>query len=204
MPHRLNLDVPPEMRLTAAGFQIESVEADHSILYMLQPDLRIVYCNKAWDQFAAENGGVRLSRAEVRGTSVLEIIPEPLRSFYANGFASAQKQSRTWEHDYECSSPGLYRLFHMRVLPLASSYLFVENSLRIERPHGPERPAMPANAALYLSENGIVTLCSHCRRTRRSGTLETPVWDWVPSYLENPPGPVSHGLCRNCRAYFYP
>lgn len=204
MPDQLGFDVPPEMRLTAAGFQLESIEEDHSILYLLRPDLRIAYCNKAWDRFAAENGGVRLNRGEVLGTSVLEIIPEPLRSFYAGGFASAKREFRPWEHDYECSSPDLYRLFHMRVLPLANSYLLVENSLRIERPHGAERPPMPANAALYLNANGLVTMCSHCRRTRRSSTLETPVWDWVPSYLENPPATVSHGLCRNCRAYFYP
>jgi len=204
MSYKLDLDVPPEMRLEAAGFRIENVEADNSIIFMLNPDLRIIYSNKAWDQFASQNGGKGLNRAAILGTPILDAVAEPLKAFYANAFAEAMEKGRPWGHDYECSSPDSYRLFHMRVLPLANSYLLVENSLRIERPHGPERPAMPASAVSYVSENGILTLCSHCRRTRRIGAAAAPIWDWVPAYLTEPPGPVSHGLCRNCRAYFYP
>ena len=148
--------------------------------------------------------GCDSNRTEIRGTSVLDVIPELLRPIYANGYAQAKGQSRPWEHDYECSSPDSYRLFHMRALPLSNSYLLIENSLRVERHHGPERPAMPANTVLYLGDTGILTMCCHCRRTRRIGTASVPVWDWVPAHLVNPPGPISHGLCRNCRAYFYP
>lgn len=204
MCHKIDLQVPPEMRLAAAGFDIENLEADNSIVFMLRPDLRIIYCNKAWDLFASQNGGTGLGRNAILGTPILDVIAEPLKSFYANGFAQAKRQGRPWEHDYECSSPDLYRLFHMRVLPLAESYLLVENSLRVERPQGLERPAMPADAALYLTEDGILTMCCHCRRTRRITTAAVPVWDWVPAFLVDPPGRISHGLCRNCRAYFYP
>jgi hypothetical protein len=199
-----NLEVPPKVRLEAAGFRIENLEADPSIIYLLQPDLRIIYCNKAWDRFATQNGGVGLERIAILGTCILDVIPEPLQSFFANGFAEARKKGQPWEHDYECSSPELFRLFHMRVLPLANSYFLVENSLRVERPHGSDRQTMPANAALYVSAEGILTMCSHCRRTRRIDTAEGLAWDWVPAFLVDPPGFVSHGLCRNCRAFFYP
>lgn len=204
MSSDFNLKVPPELRLEAAGFHVASLEADHSIIYLLGPDLRIVYCNRAWDEFASLNGGIGLNRESVLGKSVLDVIAEPLRPFFANGFAQAQKQLRPWEHDYECSSPEVFRLFHMRVLPLANSYLLVENSLKVERPHGSERPAMPSYQAPYLNEHGILTMCAHCRRTRRIDTGEVPIWDWVPAFLTEPPGRVSHGLCRNCRSYFYP
>lgn len=204
MAHEFNLEVPPELRLEAAGFGLESLEADHSIIYMLSPDLRIIYCNKAWDEFASLNGGIELSREAVLGTCILDVIAEPLRPFYANGFAQAQNQLQPWEHDYECSSLALFRLFHMRVLPLANSYLLVENSLQLERFHGLERPVMPAYSASYLNEHGILTMCAQCRRTRRINTGAVPIWDWVPEFLIDPPGPVSHGLCANCRAYFYP
>lgn len=204
MSNDFDLKVSPEFRLEAAGFRLESLDADHSIIYMLSPDLRIIYCNKAWDEFASLNGGIELSRETVLGTYILEVIAEPLRPFYANSFAQAQKQLRPWEHDYECSSPDSFRLFDMRVLPLANSYLLVENSLQVEKPHGLERPAMPPYSAAYLDECGILTMCSHCRRTRRINTGAVPIWDWVPEFLTDPPGPVSHGLCPNCRAYFYP
>lgn len=203
MPNELDLEFPM-LRLAEAGFRIENLEADTSIIYMLDPDLRIIYCNKAWDQFASLNGGTRLNRRAILGTCVLDVVAGPLKAFYDNAFAQANEKGQPWEHDYECSSPSAFRLFHMRVLPLADSYLLVENSFRFERPHGSERPVMPADSALYVSEDGILTMCAHCRRTRRIGTTSAPVWDWVLAYLVEPPGPVSHGLCRNCFAYFYP
>lgn len=204
MSSDFNLEVAPELRLEAAGFRLESLEADQSIIYMLSPDLRIIYCNKAWDEFASLNGGVNLDRETILGTLILDVIAGPLRPFFASGFAQAQTRLQPWEHDYECSSPDSFRLFHMRVLPLASSYLLVENSLQVERPHGPERPAMPAYPASYLNEHGMLIMCSHCRRTRRIGAGAVSIWDWVPDFLIDPPGRVSHGLCPNCRAYFYP
>ena len=203
MPNEIELDLPV-LRLAEAGFRIENVEADPAIIYMLDPDLRIVYCNKAWDRFASLNGAAGLNRRGILGAKVLDVVAGPLRAFYEGAFAQAKKEGRLWEHDYECSSPSTYRLFHMRVLPLADSYLLVENSLRFERPHGSERPVMPADSTLYVSKDGLLTICAHCRRTRRIGATSAPVWDWVPAYLVEPPGPVSHGLCRNCHAYFYP
>jgi len=134
--NEFKVDAPPELRLEAAGFHLASLEEDHSIIYLLGPDLRIIYCNKAWDEFASANGGVGLNRDAVIGRRILDVIAEPLKAFYENGFAQAQKAMRPWEYDYECSSRELFRLFHMRVLPLASSYLLVENSIKIERPHG--------------------------------------------------------------------
>ena len=151
MAHDSNSEVLLELRLEAAGFHLKSLEADHSIIYMLSPDLRIIYCNKAWDEFAILNGGVGLSREAVLGTSISDVIAEPLKRFYEKAFDRAQKELKPWEHDYECSSPGLFRLFHMRVLPLANSYLLVENSLIVERPQSPELPAMSA----YRQADGI-------------------------------------------------
>ncbi len=203
MSHELDLDVPV-LRLAEAGFRIENVEADTSIIYMLNSDLRIVYCNKAWNQFASLNGGTRLNRRDVLGMYVLDVVAQPLKAFYENALVQTKEKGQPWEHDYECSSPASYRLFHMRVLPLADSYLLVENSLRFERAHGREHPVMPADAALYLSKDGILTMCAHCRRTRRIGTTSAPVWDWVPAYIVDPPGRGTHGLCLNCHAYFYP
>lgn len=203
MSNEVELDVPLS-RLAKAGFRIENLEADASIIYLLDSELRIIYCNKAWDRFAFLNGGTKLNRRAILGTRVLDVVAGPLEVFYETAFAQAKAKGQPWEHDYECSSPSAYRLFHMRVLPLADSYLLVENSLRFERPHGSERPVMPADSALYVSKDGILTMCAHCRRSRRIGTTSAPVWDWVPAYLVEPPGPVSHGLCRNCHAYFYP
>jgi hypothetical protein len=82
MPDDFNF-VPPERRLEDAGFRLTRLEDDPSIVYLLGADLRIVYCNKAWDDFAASNGGVGLNREAVLGASVMEAIAMPLRPFYA-------------------------------------------------------------------------------------------------------------------------
>jgi hypothetical protein len=85
MPDDFNF-VPPERRLEDAGFRLTRLEDDPSIVYLLGADLRIVYCNKAWDDFAASNGGVGLNREAVLGASVMEAIAMPLRPFYARAF----------------------------------------------------------------------------------------------------------------------
>jgi hypothetical protein len=177
---------------------------ERAVVYILSADLRIVYCNIAWDIFAAENGGARLDRSHILGTLFLEAVPEPLYRFYAHSFAELQKSgSGVWEHDFECSSPKLYRLFHMRVLRLSNSYLLIENSLRLEEPH--RRTPPPDEAFLtYVNEYGILTMCCHCRRTRRIGHGKNADWDWIPTNLLRRTERISHGLCKTCKAYFYP
>jgi len=83
--------VSPEKRLAAAGFQPQNVETDDSIVFMLDPDLRIVYCNAAWDLFASQNNGVGLLRSTISGTAVLDVIPEPLKSFMRVGLARSRR-----------------------------------------------------------------------------------------------------------------
>lgn len=194
-----------QAKLAGSGFMVPLLESDPAVIYGLEPDFRIFYCNPAWDRFAAKNGGRNVDSEAARGVSVLDVTPEALRSFYEDAYLTVQLQRKPWEHDFECSSPEMYRAFRMRVFPLRASALLVENSLLIERLHGADREAVAANAAQYVDENGILTMCCHCRRTRRLAS-EKPfeTWDWVPEFIVNAPGSVSHGLCRMCYAYFYP
>jgi PAS domain-containing protein len=186
-----------------AGLSLEELESEQSIVYLLDSDLRIVYCNPAWDQFAAENHGDALEWKKPRGTPLLEAIADPLRPFYAEGFRRVAETGEVWEHDFECSSSELYRRYHMQVKPLeATGGFLIINSLLVETPHGADRQAMPEVDTLYRGREDIVTMCCHCRRTQRSDGSQT--WDWVPRYLEAPPQRVSHGLCASCSAYFYP
>jgi PAS domain-containing protein len=186
-----------------AGLSIEELENERSIVYILDSDLRIVYCNPAWDQFATQNHGEGLEWNSPRGTALLEAIAEPLRPFYVDGFRRVAETGEVWEHDFECSSSQLYRIYHMQVKPLqARGGFIVINSLLVETPHEAGRQAMPGATTLYLGPGEIVKMCCHCRRTQRCDGSQT--WDWVPRYLEAPPGRVSHGLCTSCAAYFYP
>jgi hypothetical protein len=199
-----------EKLLLDAGFVPSHVETQKSVIYILEPELRIVYCNAYWDEFARANGGERLQRDEVRGTSVLEVTPHVLKSFYREAFQHVQRRHRDWEHDFECSSAEVYRLFHMRAVFLGEGHVLLENSLRVERGHGADHSSLPASSERYVNKDGIVTMCMHCRRTKRMAEfperlneIAEMVWDWVPAYVETPPRQVSHGLCRMCYPLFF-
>ena len=101
MSNDLDLDVPL-LRLAEAGFRIENLEADNSIIYILDSNLRIIYCNKAWDQFASQNGGTGLNRRAILGMRVLDVVAGPLQAFYENAFAQAKDKGQPCEHVYVC------------------------------------------------------------------------------------------------------
>ncbi len=185
--------VPPSL--------IEAWEGDESILYALDADLRVIYCNAAWDRFACANNGEATKSSEVQGRSILDAIGEPLKSFYERAFRGVRQTGRPWEHSYECSSPELFRRFRMRVRLIGENgILLVISSLEMERAHGPERQSHGFDPVFYQNRDGLICMCSSCRRTRQVERPES--WDWVPNLIETMPGNVSHGLCPVCLDYF--
>jgi len=180
----------------------KSFEKDPAVTYVLDPNLRISYCNEAWDRFAAANGGIGLERTRQLGVSVMDVIPQPLKPFFRRGFDGVLTTGHQWSHSYECSSATLFRPFHMRVYPNPEGAgLVVVNSLTVEQPHDASRVRSSVEP-FYRDENGLVTMCCECRRTSRCQSAE--VWDWVPAFVEKPPMPVSHGICSTCLKLIYP
>jgi hypothetical protein len=184
------------------GLPVDDLASDDSIIYVLDGDLRLVYCNPAWDKFADDNGGDALRWDAPRGNRLLDAVAEPLRPFYEQGFRSVAETGQPWEHDFECSGPDLFRCYHMQVKRIDGPGGFlVVNSLRVEQRHEPTRDPTQPDPSRYVSAEGFVTMCCHCRRTRRVG--ESQSWDWVPRFLKDPPAQISHGLCPACVAYHY-
>jgi hypothetical protein len=178
---------------------INTLEASGDSSCQLNSDLRIVYCNPAWDRFAlANNGGLALSD-RVLGSIIMDFVPPELIDFYRAAFASAR--DAVVEFDYECSSPDSYRIFRMQILAVEQPKGYtVINALTVEERMETKRPALVLGSE-YLADAGIITVCSHCRRSRR---VDCPgQWDWVPANLKPALRNVSHGLCPTCHAYFY-
>jgi hypothetical protein len=182
---------------------VKDLEKAVEVIFILDRDLRIVYCNEAWDRFSAENGGIGLARQYQRGRSIMEVVPAPLRRLYETGYREALS-GRKWDICYECSSKELFRNFQMVVHPdPKGNGLIVVNSIRVELSHDvlDRRVCFPSEMH-YVDDSGVITMCCHCRRTCRPGGIK--VWDWVPAYVAEPPKMTSHGMCDVCMRLLYP
>jgi hypothetical protein len=181
----------------AAGQWTDSFESDDAVIYALDRDDRLIHCNRAWDRFALENDGARVTREHQLHRCIFDAIPASLTPFYRELYAKVRADRREHTHVMECSSPQVLRRFHMSIRPFGESGLLTVNALVDEIPQGETNRESDAS---YVDQDGIVTQCSHCRRTRN--VQQTDRWDWVPRFLRND-WRISHGLCPVCVNYHY-
>ncbi len=164
---------------------------------VLDESNRIVYCNPAWDRFAEANHGVLARSERVLGLDILTICSDAVAGYYRNLFGIARSSSTSTIHGYHCSSPELLRTYRMLVEP-QGQFLVLTHILIEERPH-PELAHEPADC--YV-RNGLVTLCSNCRRAHNR---QSDSWDWVPVFLHAEESfRCSHGLCPPCSQFYFP
>lgn len=182
------------------GISAAALETTENVVYLLDRELRILYCNPAWDRFAMANGAsAAWLRDRAVGQKLQAVIPAPLERFYADVFDAAQRAAVTF--DYECNSPDLFRSFRMQVMQRENRFL-VANALRVEQPMAEAgRVAYTPAQFRYQRSDGLITMCCHCRKTRRLTAENT--WDWVPNHLRRPPLTVSHGICPICVDHHY-
>jgi len=193
--------VPQPSALSLPESLRRALDVRDDVICVLNPELRFLYCNPAWDRFALANKGELATSRHVLGTKMLDVVGDLLENFYRHMFEAVGSSRKTFDFDYECSSADCFRMFTMHVMPLEEPGGFlVVHSLRVEEKHS--REAESPDLERYRDESGFVVLCSHCRRTRR--VSEPLRWDWVPAYLNDRSLNVSHGLCNVCLAYYYP
>jgi len=182
---------------------IKALEKSVSVCYVLDSNHCIIYCNPAWDQFAKLNGAPELAGDNVIGSSLFSAIPDMLTRYYMDAFVTVRRDEAVWERSYECSSPGMFRKYRMRIhFMKGRDWFFITNPLIFERPH---RCPVKPDPQKYIHTNGLITMCAHCRCSNR---VDIPgQWDFVPDHLlitGKASLNVSHGLCPICHAYFYP
>lgn len=191
----------PAFRPLLNEFADGTLESTPAVVYGVWPDLTLAYLNPAWFAFAQENQGEpTISRDWTVGRSILSAIPPPILPFFQTHYARCIGESRPWEHVYECSSPEVFRKFHMKAFPLgkAEGVLFV-HSLVVESPVLASE-AMP-HLEQYVTRHGLVIQCCHCRRFRRGES--SVAWDWIGAWVTKTPAKVSHGICETCFGFYY-
>ena len=191
----------------ARELRVASLEAHPWPVVGLRGDGTIGYINPAWSRFAHDNGdGPEVDQRWSVGANYFEAIAAPLRAFYRQLLAEAPHRDaslRPHAHEYECSSPEVYRRFSLQVYTLADARGHVLiNSLVVEQSHESSRAPLAPNDARYRDDNGLVHQCAHCRRVeRREGAS---VWDWVPAWVRQSPLLTTHTVCGICYGYYYP
>lgn len=172
-----------------------------STAYGIWRDGRLAYFNKAWLEFAANNGGDEIQGSWDLGVSIWDAVRPPLREFYQEGFERCLDNRQPWHHSYQCPSPDVLREYQMTVYPLGDRRgLLVVNSLHFEVP-----PPDPLDGVTslqdHLDEHGMIHQCMHCRRIRRADGGE---WDWIPQLVASPTRNMTGGLCGPCFLHHYP
>ena len=186
------------------GFNLETLEKDANPIFGLSADLTLNYLNPAWFTFAAENEGEpAISDRFHLGTDIGVAMIGSARDYYLDIFQKIIQTGEVWHHDYECSSPEKFRIYHQAVYPLYNRCgLISVNSLVKEEPHGESsRKTCPPIVKIYTQDTGFITQCSNCRRAQRATQPE--VWDWVPAWVARIPKNCSHSFCPICFEYYY-
>lgn len=182
------------------GFNFETLEKNPCSIYGLTKDLSLNYFNPSWFQFSQANGGEPdISERFGLGTYVGETIVGPAKDYYLEVFKGILQTGKVWHHDYECSSPDTFRMFHQSVYPLYSREgLLIVNTLVREHSHK-NKVCLPDE--VYLQKTGFISQCCNCRRVQRGDNEE--IWDWVPAWVESMPENTSHTFCQLCYEYYY-
>ena len=180
-----------------------AIEHSHLPGCLLDTNLRIVYVNQAWNDFARANDGSGATSEHVIGKLFLHFVKgAKLRQLYADLFATAQTTGLVWPFDFECSSPTQRRLHRMEVYPLAAggfAVTYADVQSEAQSPSG----STPDSHKYLDPRSNLISMCSNCRKTRRRKPPE--VWDWVPDHLTDPfRMRTSHGICRACWSFYYP
>ena len=186
-----------------SGVDLETLESDLHSIYALSDQLKLIYLNPAWFRFARENNGEPvISERYPIGTDFPRAVSRIIRSFYVDHLRSILETGVVWEHDYECSSPELFRIYHETAYPMHDKRgILVMNSLLVETEHTPADGPSPLYESFYRKPNGLIMQCAYCRRFQRN--KDDDIWDWNPEWLRHPPDRISHSLCNICFDYYF-
>lgn len=186
------------------GFDFKTIENSSQSIFALSNDLKLIYFNKAYINFAIENStDLNTAKISPLGIELKNIVPEILLEFYTKNYLEALKTGEVWHHQYECSSDNNYRLFVQTVYPLKNKTgLLIENKLRIEKSFSEiDKKDNDPNLNIYTQPTGFINQCSNCRGIQRVDN--TDKWDWVSYWVKNIPKNTSHTICPVCFDYYW-
>lgn len=198
------MNIGREFIRALAGYDLSKFENSPNVIYALDSNFRLQYFNKKWEEFAVENNGADLLLKYNIGSSLYEVLVEPLRDYYLDHYHMVINNEKIFQHDFECHSARLFRKFHQKAVPLENQRgLLIENSLVISYPHIYDNPHHHnSNILPYLDKNGLLHQCCNCRKVLNLD-IENK-WEWNSGFIEKLPENTEYTLCPDCEEYYHP
>lgn len=188
----------PEFLASVSNALLSQSERSDASIFAIDRQQRLLYYNQAYLRFSTTNGGPGPDAWRMwLGRSVMEAVPPVLHSFYAGLFARALEQGdalRPTQHVYQCSTPDTFREFVMSVYAVSNEVLLVVNSLSVEHVVSMRQGPPPKS-------DQAIRQCANCRRTLDPSLA---AWIWVPELVARPTKRVTHTVCGECAAHYYP
>lgn len=198
------MKIDESFRDALSGLDIEKLDESPHVIYACDKNLRIRFFNKAYENFAKDNGGEEILESCDIGTDLSKVYLEPYKSYYLDSYKNVLDQEVTFEQDYECSSVDTFRKFHLTAQPLNSGQgILFYNSLSVSIPHVYEDHSHHHNSHFlpYIDSKGAISQCISCRKVKNFDIENR--WDWIPQFIEKPHPHIVHLFCPVCKQQYY-
>lgn len=197
-----NLQIDPKLKEFIEDEDILGLNGSPNTIYAIWSDLTIAYLNDAWFNFARSNqaGADFFERFGV-GSSIDFAGENPANRRFIESIRASLADKKARVSYYECPSPQSYRLMQVTFLPISGDVCIVSNADVVITSHV-EAGRAPGYGpvAEYMNQDGMVAMCSSCRRVRDPDSAGA--WVFVPAFVENPVDRVSHTLCESCNTWW--
>lgn len=169
-----------------------------AVEYRIDAADRITEVNHAWCRFADENGGADLLPPRIYGMSVWGFLADPTTIALYQMIFRRVRTSDPVSFAFRCDGPGIRRLLGMRIESRPDRSVHCAVRPIAEQP----RPPVPLFDPAVSRGEGLVTVCSWCKRVRAGD-------DWLEVeaavvrldlFRATPPPMLTHGICPPCRA----
>jgi hypothetical protein len=171
------------------------------VRYRIDAHDTLVGFSRAWDDFARANAGPELVARKARGRPLWRFIHDAdTRHLHRRLLEVVRAGRALWRLPFRCDAPDLRRHMEMDIVPLAGGHVEYRCRLLRAEPRAP----VPVD---YAATGRLVKMCSWCKRVETAPgvwkELEAAIRELGLFEAAPPPG-VSHGICRECQARYYP
>lgn len=197
------MEIGPKLWGIIEEEDIADLNASTNTIYLVWSDLTIAFLNDAWFEFARENqGNISYFKTFGVGSSIDVGGDDPMHQHFLACLTRSLREGRVVAFQYECPTPTTFRLMQVNFLPVTRDLCVISVARVVTSSHQEQGRDPRAGAACdYEKEDGLISMCSCCRRVRVPGTEHS--WDFVPSLIKNPVDNLSHTLCEPCKAYWF-